>query len=150
MKTFKFCAVVLLCALSAVASKKPKASNDIFHSGDPFNLKILEVRSLGADQKVGFSHVPHVYAVEAENGTTHYTLYCVNYSPEPGKTYQASEDFVSSDFSFLKLWPVDRNDASLGLPSKGPRLFRVVTFFNALTGKQPRLACDIYKEKPTS
>ena len=35
------------------------------------------------------------------------------------------------------------------MPSKGPRLFRVVTFFNALTGKQPRLACDIYKEKPT-
>jgi hypothetical protein len=126
----------------------PVASDQIFHYTDPFDLKVDEVHSLGPDQKVGFSHVPHVYAVEATNIRAKYTLYCTRIAPESGHSYKAQEDFVTGNFSFLHLWPVDRREADLYLPPKGPQLYRVVVFKDILIGKQPDMACDVYKKTP--
>lgn len=138
-----------LLTLSTFALAPAKPTNELFHYGPPFDLRVDQVRSLGAEQKVGFSHVPHVYAVEGVGDHRHYTLYCTKIAPEVGQTYNVQEDLVGANFSFLHLWPVDRSDATFTLPAKGPKLYRVVTFFNMLKGKQTDVTCDIYKLEPS-
>jgi hypothetical protein len=125
-------------------------TNDLFHYGAPFDLRVDQVRSLGAEQKVGLSRVPHIYAVEGVGDHRHYTLYCTKIAPEAGQTYHVQEDLVGANFSFLHLWPVDRRDATFSLPAKGPQLYRVVTFFDLLKGKQTDVTCDIYKLEPSA
>ncbi len=121
-----------------------------FHSsGDPFSLQITSVRSLDHDSRVGFSKAPELYAVNASGPGKSYVLYCVKTAPEAGRSYTAIDAYVSSDYSSLHLWPVEKKTLPptvLTYGTKKGRLFRVITIQNVTSSPKPDLACDIYSE----
>jgi len=132
----------LLFAISAAS-----AQDHIFNMSEPFSLQVITVRSLNPDERVGFSKAWELYDVTAYGPKSSYSLYCVKYSPQAGKTYIALTSYVDSDLSALHLWPVEKQTLNLppGTKIKG-RVYRVVIIQNIRSGPKPDLACDIRSE----
>ena len=133
---------ILLGCLSAAAE---------FHSrSDPFTLQVTAVRSLDHDSRVGFSKALELYAVNAYGPRMSYVLYCSKAAPEVGRSYTAIDAYVSADYSWLHLWPVEKQSlppSILTYGKKKGRLFRVIAIQNVRSDPRSDLACDIYSEK---
>ena len=124
---------------------------DLYRRSGPVDLQIKKVRSVAAEKRMGFSKSLEVYAVSANSPQMQYVLYCTKSAPQTGKVYSALDEYVSSNLSFLHLWPVERS--TLDLPEgqkKGGRLYRVIIIQNVSDSKHPDLACDIYSEQANS
>jgi len=132
--------VLAICAGTAWAQKAVR-------NGEPFTLQVTTVRSLAPESHVGFSKSLEVYAVTAHSPQMSYVLYCTKAAPQTGQTYTALDEYVSADFSWLHLWPIEKNtlDAPLGKKKKG-RLYRVIIIQNMMPEPKPDVACDIYSE----
>jgi len=144
MKTL---ACILMLSSSALGADKRE-----FHTYDgPFDLRITQVRSIAPEKRLGpFTKSLPLFAVEAQSVRMSYVLYCVNLAPQSGVSYKSKEAFVSEDFSFLRLWPTQREDLPPGVAdAKGVKtLYRVVEMDNVSVGKHPDLSCDIHTETP--
>ena len=127
----------------------PVRAQDLFRRGAPFDLQITGVRSIAPEKRLGFGKSTELYAVTADAHKMSYVLYCAKAAPESGKTYTGLDEYVSSDLSFLHLWPVEKStlDLPTGASKKG-RLYRVIVIQNVAPGPQSDLSCDIYSEKP--
>jgi hypothetical protein len=136
-----------IVALVSVLAMRCSAQDHIFNMSTPFSLQVTSVRSLNSDERVGFSKALELYAVTAYGPETSYTLYCVKYGPEAGKTYTALTSYVDSSLSALHLWPVEKQTLNLpsGTKTKG-RVYRVVIIQDIRSGPKPDLACDIRSE----
>jgi hypothetical protein len=125
-------------------------AQEAIRRGDPITLRIDSVRSIAPEERVGFSKSLSVYAVSASSPTASYILYCTKNAPEAGQSYTALDEYVSGDYSWLHLWPVERKSLQQikGAESKKKgRLYRVIILQNVLPEPHPDLACDIYSEK---
>ena len=136
---------VIAAILLGFASK-----GELYTYAGPFDLQVTQVRSVAPEQRAGFGKTKGLYAVSADSPRTRYLLYCVALAPEAGTTYKSTEVFLSRDYSFLHLWPVDRADVPIpDLPKKGEKtLYRVVVIQNASSGTKSDLACDIKTKTP--
>jgi hypothetical protein len=143
LKDGALCLVALL-ACPFIASAK----DELYTNHIKFDLHIERVRSVGPETRVGFGKSLPLYAVDASSTTTQYVLYCVRAAPKEGATYSAQEDYVSSNYSALRLWPAEKR--SLGIKGSG-RLYRVIGMDNVLPGdSHPDVACDVYSEREIS
>jgi hypothetical protein len=132
---------VLSCASLALAQ-------DAIKIGDPFTLHITNVRSVAPESRVGFSKSLEVYAVSAYGPKMSYVLYCTKAAPQAGQTYTALDEYVSADFSWLHLWPVEKNtiEAPPGTKKRKGRPYRVIIIQDMQPGPRPDAACDIHSE----
>src|ERR1039458_1871421 len=132
---------ILSCTTWALAQ-------DAIRKGDPFTLHITNVHSVAPESRVGFSKSLEVYAVSAYGPKMSYVLYCTKAAPQAGQTYTALDEYVSADFSWLHLWPVERNtiEPPPGTKKKKGRLYRVIIIQNMQPEPRPDVACDIHSE----
>ena len=123
-------------------------TQETIRNGEPFTLHVAEVRSLATESHVGFSKALEVYAVTATSPRMSYVLYCTKAAPQVGQAYKALDEYVSADFSWLHLWPVEKT--TLDLPpatkKKKGRLYRVIIIQDMMPEPKPDLACDIHSE----
>jgi|WetSurMetagenome_2_1015567.scaffolds.fasta_scaffold656984_2 hypothetical protein len=140
--------LILAIAVSATICALAAQAQDLFSRNPPFGLHITDVRSIAPERHVGFSKTLELYSVTAYGQGMSYVLYCTKVAPESGKVYTALDDYVVSDLSALRLWPVERSTINLpaGASKKG-RLYRVIIIEDIAAGNRPDLACDIYSEK---
>lgn len=131
-------AVILFCYAWASAQ-------DAIRNGDPFTLHVTEVRSIAPEGHVGFSKTLEVYAVNARGPQKSYVLYCTKSAPQAGQDYTALDEYVSANYSWLHLWPVERTTLQESKKKKG-RLYRVIIIQNMSPEPKPDAACDIHSE----
>lgn len=136
--------------LSVIALAASTQAQDAIRVGEPFTVHITNVRSVAPEEHVGFSKTWETYRVAANGPGVSYILYCTKAAPHVGDSYTAMDEYVSADFSWLHLWPVDRKTLGpqSGKKKKG-RLYRVITIRNMLPEPHPDSACDIYSETAT-
>jgi len=135
-----FTLISLLCSCILLAQ-------DFIQRGSNITLHVARVRSLEHDRRVGFSKALEVYAVDASSSKMSYVLYCVKIAPQAGQNYNSLDAYVSSSYSALHLWPIEKKDIDLPAGSKKRgRMFRVIIFQNINTSTKPDLPCDIYSE----
>lgn len=120
-------------------------TQDAIKNGDAFTLHVTDVRSIAPEGHVGFSKTLGVYAVTASGPRTSFVLYCTKAAPQAGQEYTALDEYVSTNYSWLHLWPVERNSIEQSKKKKG-RLYRVIIIQNMLPEPKPDVACDIHSE----
>ncbi len=130
---------VILCGVWALAQ-------DAIRNGDPFTLHVVKVRSVAPEERVGFSKSLETYAVAAYGPRMSYVLYCTKAAPQAGRDYTALDELVSANYSWLHLWPVERDTIEQSKKKKKGRLYRVIVIQNVLPEPKPDLACDIHSE----
>jgi hypothetical protein len=124
-------------------------AQDAIRNGDPLRVTVNSVRSISPEERVGFSKSWATYRVDASSADQAFTVYCVNRSPLSGKTYNTLDEYVSKEYSALRLWPVERStlgSVAMRKAKKG-RLYRVLIFQGLDDGPHPDLACDMYKDQ---
>ena len=140
--------VVVVSVMSCVVVLK---AEDLFRRGAPFDLHITNVRSIAPEKRLGLGRTTEIYAVSAEGQQMSYVLYCAVAVPQTGRVYTALDEYVSSNLSFLHLWPVEKKN--IDLPpgtSKNGRLYRVIIIQNVAPSPKSDVFCDIYSEKAVS
>ena len=141
--------VTSLAILTAMMLWPPQGrSQEAIRNGEPFPLRVTNVRSLEPEGRVGFSKNWLLYAVNGYGPHMSYILYCTNAAPQAGQTYTALDEYVSSDLSWLHLWPVEKKNIQLppGTKKKKGRLYRVVIIQNMASEPKPDVACDLHSE----
>ena len=140
--------IALVIAVVFAVIAMPSTAQEAIRNGDPFTLSITDVRSISPEKRVGFSKTLEVYAVTAYGPNMSYVLYCAKAGPHAGQTYTALDEYVSADYSWLHLWPVEKKNLNLlsDKSKKKGRLYRVIIIQNMLPQPNPDLACDIYSE----
>jgi hypothetical protein len=146
--------LVALIAICGAFVTSATGKTFIYHNGAPMQLHVTGVRSIAPERRLGFSKSLEVFAVDAYSTVSvgswvsppqrKYVLYCVKIAPEAGSVYDSQDEYIDANYSFLHLWPVDKE--SLGLKERG-RLYRVVSINNVSAGPHPDLACDVYSAK---
>ena len=144
--------ILTTCALftAMMALSVEGQAQEAIRKGDPFTLHITNVRSVAPEGHVGFSKSLEVYAVSAYGPAMSYVLYCTKSAPETGQAYTALDEYVSANFSWLHLWPVeiktiDPPPDGATKKSKG-RLYRVIIIQNMQPEPHPDASCDIHSE----
>jgi hypothetical protein len=133
--------LTLLLLVSAGFSTEPEGVPE----GSKFILHISRVRSL-ATKPIGFSrHALPTYSVDAEGNGKLYSLACIDRTPEAGTSPTALVFYATSSYSFLHLWPVNRQAMALptGMKKKG-QLFKVLLIDQS---DGYALSCDIAQER---
>jgi hypothetical protein len=139
--------VILVWMIAWVA---PTQAQEAIRNGEPFTVNVTSVRSVAPEEHVGFSKSWEVYRVAADGPKMSYILYCTKAAPHVGQSYTALDEYVSADFSWLHLSPVDRKTLeSQSEKKKKGRLYRVIIIQNMLPEPHPDSACDIYSETVT-
>ena len=135
---------------SAIVTAGMVRGQELFKRNGPFDLHIVDVRSIAPERRIGFGKSSELYAVTAYGPQMSYVLYCTKFAPESGRVYSANDEYVTSDLSAQHLWPVERSTLALppGAKKKG-RLYRVIIIQNVFPGPHPDIGCDIYSEKAT-
>src|ERR1039458_1426018 len=139
--------IFLAAVMMSYVVKAP--GQDAIRNGEPFTLHVSNVRSVAPESRVGFSKSLEVYAVSAYGPKMSYVLYCTKAAPQTGQAYTALDEYVSADFSWLHLWPVERKTIELPpteAKKKKGRLYRVIIIQNMLPEPHPDAACDIRSE----
>lgn len=123
-------------------------AQDAIRNGEPFTLHITNVRSVAPEERVGFGKSWELYAVSAYGLKMSYVLYCTKSAPQTGQSYTALDEYVSANFSWLHLWPVERKtiEPPPGTKYKKGRLYRVIIIQNMQPEPHPDVACDIHSE----
>lgn len=105
---------LFICFVSAVVLPLRAQTQDAIRNGEPFSMRVISVRSIAQEGHVGFSKSLEVYAVSANGPTKSYVLYCTKAAPQSGQTYTALDEYVSGNYSWLHLWPVERPAPAAG------------------------------------
>lgn len=127
-------ALMMLVAVTATAQ-------DAIKRAGPFCATVTAVIAVPPTKR----KQPGLYRVEASSDQWRYTAYCLREAPEAGKVYDTLDYYVSSNYSELHLWAVDRKEID-GATKKRGQMFRVLIFQNVHSGKHPDLACDLRSE----
>jgi hypothetical protein len=157
-------AALIVVALATIWSGMSQAEDVYTHAR--FDLHITNVRSIAPEKRAGFSKTWEVYSVTAHGNVfdlsapvpagqpiperqMSYVLYCTHSAPETGRVYTAREAYISSGYSALHLWPVEKNNLDLPADTKNKkgRLYKVIIIENVAPNPKPDLACDIYSEQ---
>jgi hypothetical protein len=131
-------ALVLIFCMSA------GAESAVYTTHTKVQATVSSVRSIDPESRVGFGKSLPLYAVDLLTADTRYVAYCTTFAPKEGDAYTAEVEYVSGNFSALRLWPAEKK--SIGLSGRG-RLYKVITFENAFpASNRPNVACDVYSE----
>lgn len=142
----------LVLSLLLVAAT-PSFAGSLFYNGAPISLHVTGIRSISPEQRIGFGKSDELYAVDAYSTVsvgdwvsgpqTSFVLYCLKAAPEAGRTYTARDEYISAQYTDLRLWPIEKSTIGAG---RG-RLYRIVQIRNVFPGKHPDLGCDVYSAK---
>ena len=128
---------VLLCCSTAFAK-----DHSSYFRGDPFDLRVVSVRSVLPSDGQSSKHEIELFRIEAVSSgpdNHKYVLYCAQASPESNHVYKAQTVYLDERDSIIHLWPVERQ--TLGLNEKG-RLYRAIEIFDVFNDKRKDLVCE--------